>query len=377
MPFFPVDDQLWGHPKVAEAGDAALGLWTRAGSYCANYLTEGVITAGMLRMLQAKPAQVRALVKVGLWHGAGHDCDQCPQPDRGGYVFHEWNKHGNRTREQVEADRAAAAARQSVFRHPDLRETVRSRDRDRCRYCARTVRWHDRRGERGGTYDHVDPTGGTTVSNLVVACRGCNIRKGRRTPAEAGMTLLPAPGDDPGPGHGAAPNGAAVSKSVSKSDPDQTQVPRFKSERFPGQARPGQVQTPLLTLVGRLAVGNAGEAEAPPAELIALWQEIAGPGTDLEDEARHYLERNLDRPAKDERAAWLGWLRKGAERRARCYCAAYGANGHPTHNGRRRASCNRPDCTDGWLPDDPDSRPIPCPTCRPHLRPVPSHPEAS
>jgi hypothetical protein len=45
MPFFPVDDGLWGHPKADAAGDAALGLWTRAGSYCAKYTTEGTMTA--------------------------------------------------------------------------------------------------------------------------------------------------------------------------------------------------------------------------------------------------------------------------------------------------------------------------------------------
>jgi hypothetical protein len=117
MPFFPVDDQLWGHPKADAAGDAALGLWTRAGSYCANYLTEGIITARDLRKLAARPARVRALVDAGLWHAPGHACDKgCPQPPPGGYVFHEWHKNGNRTREQVEQDRAAAAERQRRFR---------------------------------------------------------------------------------------------------------------------------------------------------------------------------------------------------------------------------------------------------------------------
>src|SRR3954470_17149269 len=116
MPFFPVDDDFWGHPKADEAGDAAIGLWTRAGSYCSSYLTGGILTAATIRMLGARQAPVRALVKAGLWHAPGHDCGRCPQPPAGGYVFHEWNKNGNRTKEQVEADRAAAAERQRRFR---------------------------------------------------------------------------------------------------------------------------------------------------------------------------------------------------------------------------------------------------------------------
>jgi hypothetical protein len=88
--------------------------------------------------------------------------------------------------------------------------------------------------------------------------------------------------------------------------------------------------------------------------LVALWQELAGHGVDLEQEARRYLEINAGRPAKNEHAAWTGWLRKGAARRAANAPAA------------SRAGCGSPDCTDGWLPDR-DGVPVACPTCKPHL----------
>jgi hypothetical protein len=131
------------------------------------------------------------------------------------------------------------------------------------------------------------------------------------------------------------------------------------------QARPGQASTPLLTLVGRLAVSDA-RGTPPPAEQIALWQDIAGPDVDLEAEARAYLERNLGRPARDEAAAWVGWLRKGA-RTPRAINPSTGRD------------CRTPRCDRGWLPpDDAEGRPVPCPTCRPHLQPVPTpRPEAS
>lgn len=261
MPWFPVDDGFAFHPKAAAAGDAALGLWVRAGSYSARYLTEGFLSHADLKQLRAKPSQVRALVDARLWVEVD-----------GGVQFHEWTENGNRSRAQVEADRAAAAER---------KRRQRSRQTD----------------------PPPDPD-------------GMSRRESRRD----------------------SENGHAVSHAA--------------------QARPGQATTPLLTLVGRLAVSDARGTAPPPAELVALWQDIAGPGVDLEDEARAYLERNLNRPADDEAAAWVGWLRKGAERRA--------------HQPVDRPDCRTPGCYRGWLADDPDGRPQPCPTCRPHLRAVPN-----
>jgi hypothetical protein len=123
-------------------------------------------------------------------------------------------------------------------------------------------------------------------------------------------------------------------------------------EPRPGPSRPG---TYLLTLISRLAAGDA-RGGPPPAEVIASWQEIAGPGVDLNAEAVSYLSRFGDRPADDERGAWLGWLRKAKTQEVQLV------------TGPERPGCDR--CHGGWLADDEDGRPVPCPTCRPHLRPV-------
>ena len=109
----------------------------------------------------------------------------------------------------------------------------------------------------------------------------------------------------------------------------------------------------LLTLISRLAVGDA--RNEPPADVIDAWQDVAGAAVDLEAEAFAYLARFGDRPAADERGAWLGWLRAARRRH---------------DHANRRASCTTPDCHDGWLPEDDDGRRAPCPTCKPHLRPV-------
>lgn len=102
------------------------------------------------------------------------------------------------------AETDVARLKSAELRDAELRAVVRRRDRDRCRYCAIVVRWADRRSAVGGVLDHVDPTRADGAANLVVSCRGCNSRKGGRTPAGAGMTLLPAPGSDLAPTNGSA-----------------------------------------------------------------------------------------------------------------------------------------------------------------------------
>lgn len=67
------------------------------------------------------------------------------------------------------------------------RRNVFLRDGHTCMYC----------GDGGElTIDHVVPRsrgGGSSWENLVACCRPCNLAKGRRTPAEAGMTLRKKP----------------------------------------------------------------------------------------------------------------------------------------------------------------------------------------
>ncbi len=65
------------------------------------------------------------------------------------------------------------------------------RDNYTCQYCGKSVR-----NPKDRTIDHVIPRsrGGKTVwENVVLCCRKCNLRKGDRTPEEAGMKLLKKP----------------------------------------------------------------------------------------------------------------------------------------------------------------------------------------
>lgn len=104
MSWFRVDDQLWGHPKALLAGDRALGLWTRAGSYSMAYLTDGLITRDALRNLRGSRTDAQRLVDAGLW-----------DPDPEGWRFHDWLSW-QPSRDSIETRRAANATRQARYR---------------------------------------------------------------------------------------------------------------------------------------------------------------------------------------------------------------------------------------------------------------------
>lgn len=67
------------------------------------------------------------------------------------------------------------------------RKNVLRRDKSTCQYCG---------AKEELTLDHVFPKsrgGPSSWTNVVVACRSCNVRKGARTPEEANMPLKKPP----------------------------------------------------------------------------------------------------------------------------------------------------------------------------------------
>jgi len=70
------------------------------------------------------------------------------------------------------------------------RHGIYSRDKGRCQYCG------DHVSKREFQYEHVIPRsqgGKTCWENIVVACLGCNQKKGGRTPEQASMRLRSKP----------------------------------------------------------------------------------------------------------------------------------------------------------------------------------------
>ena len=71
---------------------------------------------------------------------------------------------------------------------PLTRRNLFQRDGHRCQYCGT--------GSEPLSIDHVVPRsrgGGDTWENVTTACLPCNVRKGNRTPREAGMLLRAEP----------------------------------------------------------------------------------------------------------------------------------------------------------------------------------------
>lgn len=108
MTWFLVDDKLHSNRKIRELladEPAALALWTVAGSWSSDELTDGFIPDSQLPWLFPAGAEQLAqkLIDKRLWRRV-----------RGGYQFHEWAKDGdgtrrNRTRAEVLEERRKKA----------------------------------------------------------------------------------------------------------------------------------------------------------------------------------------------------------------------------------------------------------------------------
>lgn len=73
---------------------------------------------------------------------------------------------------------------------PCNRENIFARDKYHCQYCGKEF------PRRELTLDHILPRsrgGKRSWDNLITSCHKCNIRKGNKTPQEAGMKLLSKP----------------------------------------------------------------------------------------------------------------------------------------------------------------------------------------
>jgi hypothetical protein len=111
VPWFTVDDRFHNNAKTAivlaagERGRAAIGLWTIAGAWCMDELTDGFVPKARVLMFGWRKTHADLLVEAGLWHAVD-----------GGYRFHQWLDR-NPSKAQVLHTRAETARR--VKEHRD------------------------------------------------------------------------------------------------------------------------------------------------------------------------------------------------------------------------------------------------------------------
>ena len=111
MPWFKVDDQLYGHKKSMRAGNEAMGLWLLAGSWCAAHLSDGFVPSYVLRTLATDSDAdelAKRLEQAGFWEAGLCDGDE-------GWWFNDWSDY-NPTADEVQAKRAASRERQERSR---------------------------------------------------------------------------------------------------------------------------------------------------------------------------------------------------------------------------------------------------------------------
>jgi hypothetical protein len=162
------------------------GFLHRLAEQSAGHLTDGRIDMGTATLIgrSRTPVLLDLAVRAGLLRKTG----------RGRSVSYELVTDPEflhiRTRKEIEWDRQQKRDNAD----PTLTVPVRVRDGDACRYCGLAVNFGDRKGARGGTYDHRgDPRTAGTVDSLVVACRACNSGRRDRASAEERYPLRPAP----------------------------------------------------------------------------------------------------------------------------------------------------------------------------------------
>jgi len=100
-----LSDDVYDHPKVVElqnmGAERAFTLWVLGMAYCMRHLTDGLITAAVVRKLGYGKREIRDLITVGLWDEVAPNAE---------WQYHDWLQY-QRSRAQVLADREANAAR--------------------------------------------------------------------------------------------------------------------------------------------------------------------------------------------------------------------------------------------------------------------------
>lgn len=120
MSWFKVDDAFHSSKPVLKIPRkyrlAAIGLWTSAGTWCAQEESDGFLPDWVLEELCGTPAIARHLVAAGLWIEVRGDLDgSSSDSGESGWQFKNWSKY-QPTREELEEKREKDRIRQANYR---------------------------------------------------------------------------------------------------------------------------------------------------------------------------------------------------------------------------------------------------------------------
>lgn len=208
MPYYLLDDQFADDPVWDALGDGKQAVtdavqlaFAKLASEVSRFKSDGYVTDKQALKQCRKPDVVERLTRTvlgrpPLLHRPGDDCKCLPDTWQEGYAYriHEFLRR-NPSKREYERNQGQKAD----LRDAPLKAMVYDRDGGSCRYCRsgplspKAGKSKDRR--KVLVYDHLDPDqrAGADGDNFVVSCDACNTHKGRRTPYEADMLLLPVP----------------------------------------------------------------------------------------------------------------------------------------------------------------------------------------
>jgi len=142
MAWFKADDKLHSSIKWRTTTKGGRALWTTAGSWCMDQLTDGFVPSSMLAVLDGTDRDAASLVSSGLWENVP-----------GGWRFHDWSDY-QPSREKVLKDRAEAAERQ---------KRAREKAREKRRSGEAVTQVSQRDSRRDDRVTHSEVTGVVTV----------------------------------------------------------------------------------------------------------------------------------------------------------------------------------------------------------------------
>jgi 5-methylcytosine-specific restriction endonuclease McrA len=276
--------------KAKRQRNEAIGHWLLILAACGSERSDGFVTATEAVEFGTSDSLARLLRsrfdRSPLLHRKGDVCG-CLEgrkwPSDYDFAVHDWLVY-NPSRSENDV----VKAQRKELRDRELREAVRGRDGDCCRYCGIEVKWQDRKSPKGGVLDHVRPDLAAGADNLVVACRACNTRKGKRTPEAASMQLLPVPGHPRHPSRSATTSDQINGKSKTVSDPtsDRSQVDRLighgsdqkpDSDPAPGRPPPEPLREQATTSTD---IPSSLLDAFPDATRVTVTGQIPSTGTD-------------------------------------------------------------------------------------------------
>lgn len=283
MPWGRIDDRLPMSVKIRGLVDPgvvgtrakrqraeAIGVWVQLLGWVSGERSDGFLTEDVLDLFGWPAPNARLLrARFGLAPLLHTQADGQACPCMEGRVWRadfEYLMHDYLDRNPSRAENDVHRAKARELKDGKLKAAVRDRDQDLCRYCGRPCQHSDRKSDAGLTLDHVDPEVADGMSNLVVACRGCNNAKRRRTPEAAGMVLLPAP-TPAGSASGSAPDLDPITDPIT----DRTTDPITDPGVDPGTGPPHQRDPPA---------GQSAEVYLPTSDPIQVSAQVSGsPGT--------------------------------------------------------------------------------------------------